>query len=72
MSHAVRGFFRLAGYYRKFIKDYEAIMAALVAPLRKEGFLWTEDAPLAFQALKTAITSASVLVLPDFDQPFIM
>lgn len=38
--------------------------------LTKNGFLWTEQATVAFQSLKTAMTSAPVLALPDFSKPF--
>ena len=70
-ARAVRGFLGLAGYYRKFVKDFGAIAATLTA-LLKEGFTWNEAAAAAFVALKTAITTAPVLALPDFEQPFIV
>ena len=71
-ARAVRGFLGLAGYYRKFVKDFGAIAAPLTALLKKEGFTWNEAAAAAFVALKTAITTAPVLALPDFEQPFIV
>ncbi|XP_019236853.1 PREDICTED: uncharacterized protein LOC109217076 [Nicotiana attenuata] len=40
--------------------------------LKKESFQWSEEAVAAFRALKEAITSALVLVLPDFSQDFII
>ncbi|WVZ83528.1 hypothetical protein U9M48_030666 [Paspalum notatum var. saurae] len=61
---AVRGFLGLAGYYRRFIKDYGATAAPLTKLLRKEA--------TAFRALQSAITSAPVLQLPDFQQPFVV
>ncbi|CAF4513963.1 unnamed protein product, partial [Rotaria magnacalcarata] len=35
-------------------------------------FIWTEAEQLAFDQLKTAITSPAVLILPDPSQPYII
>jgi hypothetical protein len=70
-ARAVRGFLGLAGYHRKFVKEFGTIAAPLTA-LLKEGFAWTEVASTAFSALKTAVTTAPVLALPDFAEPFIV
>lgn len=69
---AVRGFLGLAGYYRRFIQDYGLIAAPLTRLLKKEGFLWDEAALTAFRDLKTALSKAPVLHLPDFGVPFIL
>ncbi|KAH9651124.1 hypothetical protein KPL70_026631 [Citrus sinensis] len=71
-AKAVRGFLGLAGYYRKFIRDFEGIAAPLTRLLTKEGFHWTSEAESAFTQLKHALTSPSVLRLPDFSQPFVV
>ena len=70
-ARAVRGFLGLAGYYRKFVKEFGTIAAPLTA-LLKEGFAWTEATSVAFTTLKTAVTTAPILALPDFGQPFIV
>jgi len=71
-ARAVRGFLGLVGNYCKFVLDYGTIAAPLTALFKKHGFVWTDDAAAAFQALKGAITSAPVLALPNFQQEFIV
>jgi hypothetical protein len=71
-ARAVRGFLGLAGYYRKFIHNYSSIAAPLTALLKKEGFAWGAEAASTFLALKEGVTSASMLVMPAFDKPFVV
>ncbi|WVZ62966.1 LOW QUALITY PROTEIN: hypothetical protein U9M48_012652 [Paspalum notatum var. saurae] len=58
----------LAGYYRKYVKDYGALVAPLTQLLRKDSFVWSPVAAEAFQYLKTALITAPVLTLPNFSK----
>ena len=66
----VRSFLGLTGHYRRFITGYATFCRPLTDLLKKNGFWWNPEAEQAFQALKTALMSALVLALPDFDQLF--
>jgi hypothetical protein len=68
----VSAFLGLASYYRRFIKDYDAITTPLTKLLRKGSFNWTPEAVDAFRTLQRTRTSAPVLKLPAFDEEFIV
>ena len=71
-TKALRGFLGLAGYYRKFIKDFGQIAAPLTSLLKKNSFHWDEHAEFAFLSLKQALSKSPVLCLPDFTSKFVV
>ncbi|KAJ4788910.1 polyprotein [Rhynchospora pubera] len=71
-TRALRGFLGLAGYYRKFIKDFGRIAVPLNHLLKKEGFQWSPKAEEAFKALKIALQTAPSLQMSNFEIPFIV
>ena len=68
----LKGFLGLAGYYCRFIQNYRTIAAPLTTLLRKAAFVWSPEATEAFETLKTALSTAPVLQLPNFDNTFVV
>ena len=62
----------LIGYYRRFVANYSRIAWPLTQQLKKDAFLWNEEATVAFQQLKDAMTAVLVLALPNFSKPFVV
>jgi hypothetical protein len=67
----VRSFLRLAGFYRRFVKDFSTIAGPL-HELTKKGapFTWGKAQEVAFETLKDRLTHTPLLQLPDFNKTF--
>ena len=67
----VRSFNGLAGFYRRFVKDFSTIAAPL-NDLTKKGveFVWGVEQDIAFDTLKNKLISAPLLMLPNFHKQF--
>ena len=84
----IRSFMGLAGYYRRFIKDFAKIAKPIHAVIpqmhqlypkdkghgekKQIGDLWTRSCQQAFMELKLALTSAPILGFADYKLPFIL
>ena len=67
----VRSFLGLAGYYRRYVKNFAAIAGPLHALTSKDAvFHWSADCQNAFNRLKTLLTTSPITAFPDFSQAF--
>ena len=69
----IRSFLGLAGYYRRFIKDFSKIVVPLTS-LTKKGvkYIWSDKCEASFQKLKELLSDAPILVIPEGNQDFVV
>ena len=66
-------FLGLAGYYRRFIKDFSRLVAPMTRLTRKEvKYEWTNPCERASQEKKKRFTSALILIVLDKGQRYIV
>ncbi|KAM2494596.1 hypothetical protein ACFX1W_034675 [Malus domestica] len=67
----VRSFLGHAGFYRRFIKDLSKVAQPLCRLLQKEvAFEFTKECTASFNQLKELLTTAPIIVPPDWSLPF--
>ena len=66
-------FLGLAGFYRRFIRNF-SLKARPLTDLTKDRirWQWTEVEEQAFRQLKSSLVTAPVLKLPDFERSFVV
>ncbi|XP_016737839.1 uncharacterized mitochondrial protein AtMg00860-like [Gossypium hirsutum] len=69
----VRSFLGLAGYYRRFVKDFSMIATPMTRLLQKEvKFEWSDKCQRSFEKLKKLLTEAPVLIHPESGKEFVI
>ncbi|KAA0035500.1 pol protein [Cucumis melo var. makuwa] len=69
----VRSFLGLAGYYRRFVKNFSRIATPLIQLTRKGApFVWSKACEDSFQNIKQKLVTAPVLTVPDGSGSFVI
>ncbi|MCO5600686.1 hypothetical protein L7F22_054801 [Adiantum nelumboides] len=67
-------FLGLAGFYRKYVRDYAKIVVPMTDQLKGKGktFTWDEEQQRSFEKLKVALASAPILAIVDPTKSFVV
>lgn len=72
-STEVKSFLGLASYYRRFVPDFSTVAQPLYKLTEaKTEFVWTGQCQLAFDSLKSSLTSTRVLAYPTREGKFVL
>nr|GFC02233.1 reverse transcriptase domain-containing protein [Tanacetum cinerariifolium] len=67
----IHSFLGHAGFYRQYIKDFSKISRPMTHLLEKNSpFIFSNKCIQAFRTLKEKLIEASILIAPNWDQPF--
>ena len=67
----IQKFLGFCNFYRQFVQGYSTMAWPLFNLTKKDTpWHWTQTEENMFTALQDALTSAPVLILPDYDKPF--
>lgn len=69
----IKSFLGLVGYYYRFVERFSSLSAPLTKLTKKKvKFQWFEECEKSIQELKTRLTTAQVLTLPDGTEDFVI
>ncbi|CAH2093704.1 unnamed protein product [Euphydryas editha] len=69
----LRTFLQTCSWFRKFIPDFARVSEPLTRLTRKsQTWIWGSDQAGAFKSLKELLTTAPILIQPDYSKPFIL
>ncbi|KAK7929024.1 hypothetical protein WMY93_005419 [Mugilogobius chulae] len=67
----LRRFLGMAGYYRRFCKNFSSVAAPLTALTSpSKPYIWSDECQKSFENLKAILCCTPVLSAPDFQRPF--
>ena len=68
---ALQTFLGLAGYYRRFVKDFAKVAYPLHQLGKKDAvWVWSEECKEAFEKLKDVLANRPILAIARMDKPF--